>query len=58
MAALLQSILTGESSSAEKVLEATVDAKAVYQDKTCILFSVSFMPQMYQQYSPTTYPLI
>jgi len=37
----LQSILTGESSSAEKFREPATDPKAVYQDKTCILFSVS-----------------
>ncbi len=36
----LQSILTGESSSVEKYLESTQSRKAVYQDKTCLLFSV------------------
>ena len=36
----MQSILTGESASAEKVLEPTKDPNAVYQDKTSILFSV------------------
>ena len=39
--AALQSILTGESESVEKTLEAATHPKAVYQDKTCILFSVS-----------------
>ncbi|DBA82876.1 TPA: Calcium-transporting ATPase 3, endoplasmic reticulum-type [Trebouxia sp. C0004] len=34
-----QSILTGESSSVEKYLESTPSRKAVYQDKTCLLFS-------------------
>ena len=37
---LLQSVLTGESGSVEKHLEPTAGPKAVYQDKTCILFSV------------------
>ena len=36
----LQSILTGESSSVEKHLESTHSRKAVYQDKTCLLFAV------------------
>lgn len=36
----LQSILTGESSSVEKYMEATQSRKAVYQDKTCLLFAV------------------
>ena len=36
----MQSILTGESSSVEKYLESTQSRKAVYQDKTCLLFSV------------------
>lgn len=34
-----QSILTGESSSVEKYMEATQSRKAVYQDKTCLLFA-------------------
>ncbi|KAK9918863.1 hypothetical protein WJX75_007624 [Coccomyxa subellipsoidea] len=34
-----QSILTGESGSVEKYLEAVRDRKAVYQDKTNLLFS-------------------
>ncbi|KAJ4965624.1 hypothetical protein NE237_017473 [Protea cynaroides] len=34
-----QAILTGESCSVEKVLESTVAANAVYQDKTNMLFS-------------------
>eukprot|EP00891_Asterochloris_glomerata_P003373 jgi/Astpho2/3373/e_gw1.00054.11.1_t len=34
-----QSVLTGESGSVEKHLEPTAGPKAVYQDKTCILFS-------------------
>ncbi|XVE55734.1 hypothetical protein DITRI_Ditri03aG0182000 [Diplodiscus trichospermus] len=34
-----QAILTGESSSVEKNLEATIATNAVYQDKTNILFS-------------------
>ena len=37
---VLQSILTGESSSVEKHMEATQSRKAVYQDKTCLLFAV------------------
>jgi magnesium-transporting ATPase (P-type) len=36
----MQSILTGESHSVEKHTEATTNPKAVYQDKTNILFSV------------------
>lgn len=36
----LQSILTGESSSVEKYMESTQSRKAVYQDKTCLLFAV------------------
>lgn len=36
----VQSILTGESGSVEKYLEAVRDRKAVYQDKTNLLFSV------------------
>lgn len=39
--AAMQSILTGESGSVEKYLEAVRDRKAVYQDKTNLLFSVS-----------------
>ena len=34
-----QAILTGESDSVMKGVEATASVKAVYQDKTCILFS-------------------
>lgn len=34
-----QSILTGESSSVEKDLQPTQSRKAVYQDKTCLLFA-------------------
>ncbi|CAK0785211.1 Calcium-transporting ATPase 3, endoplasmic reticulum-type [Coccomyxa viridis] len=34
-----QSILTGESGSVEKHLAAVQDPKAVYQDKTCLLYS-------------------
>ena len=34
-----QAILTGESDSVVKSVEATTSVKAVYQDKTCILFS-------------------
>lgn len=41
-----QSILTGESSSVEKYLEATGSRKAVYQDKTCLLFAVSIRPSL------------
>ena len=37
----MQSILTGESGSVEKHLAAVQDPKAVYQDKTCLLYSVS-----------------
>lgn len=37
----MQSILTGESGSVEKSLAAVPDPKAVYQDKTCLLFAVS-----------------
>ena len=37
---VMQSILTGESSSVEKDLEPTQSRKAVYQDKTCLLFAV------------------
>jgi hypothetical protein len=37
----VQSILTGESHSVEKHLEAVHNPKAVYQDKVNILFSVS-----------------
>ncbi|VFQ98443.1 unnamed protein product [Cuscuta campestris] len=36
-----QAILTGESCSVEKELDATTTTNAVYQDKTNILFSVS-----------------
>lgn len=35
-----QSILTGESGSIEKSTEPVDSRKAVYQDKTCIMFSV------------------
>lgn len=38
--AVVQSILTGESGSVEKYLEPVRDRKAVYQDKTNLLFSV------------------
>lgn len=37
----LQAILTGESASVEKNPREIGDEKALYQDKTCILFSVS-----------------
>lgn len=37
----VQSILTGESHSVEKHLEAVHNPKAVYQDKVNTLFSVS-----------------
>ena len=40
----VQSILTGESGSVEKSLAAVRDPKAVYQDKTCLLFAVSTQP--------------
>ena len=40
----LQAILTGESSTVAKSCEPTLTPKAVYQDKTCMLFSVR-MPQ-------------
>lgn len=40
-AARLQSILTGESGSVDKHTEAVMAAKAVVQDKTNMLFSVS-----------------
>lgn len=43
-AGAVQSILTGESVSVEKTLDAVLEAKAVYQDKTCILFSVCGFP--------------
>ena len=36
----VQSILTGESDSVTKSPEANAAQKAVYQDKTCLLFSV------------------
>lgn len=36
-----QSILTGESGSVEKFTAPTEARKAVYQDKTCLMFSVS-----------------
>ncbi len=39
----LQSILTGESHSVEKFTDAVTVQKAVYQDKTNILFSVSIV---------------
>ena len=35
-----QSILTGESGSVQKFTSPTEARKAVYQDKTCLLFSV------------------
>ena len=35
-----QSILTGESGSVAKFVGAVSARKAVYQDKTCLLFSV------------------
>lgn len=35
-----QSILTGESGSVAKFVDAVSTRKAVYQDKTCLLFSV------------------
>jgi magnesium-transporting ATPase (P-type) len=38
---VLQSILTGESHSVEKHVEPVLLAKAVYQDKVNLLFSVS-----------------
>lgn len=41
-----QSILTGESGSVEKEVDATRLEKAVYQDKTCILFSVAPRPPL------------
>ena len=37
-----QSILTGESGSVAKFVDAVNTRKAVYQDKTCLLFSVCF----------------
>jgi magnesium-transporting ATPase (P-type) len=37
----LQSILTGESHSVEKHMEPVLLAKAVYQDKVNLMFSVS-----------------
>ena len=40
---VVQSILTGESDSVAKSVEAHASQKAVYQDKTCLLFSVSFL---------------
>ncbi len=36
----VQSILTGESGSVEKGVDTVQNEKAVYQDKTCMLFSV------------------
>ena len=36
----VQSILTGESGSVEKETAAVKDPRAVYQDKTCLMFSV------------------
>jgi magnesium-transporting ATPase (P-type) len=39
---VLQSILTGESHSVEKHIEPVLLAKAVYQDKVNLLFSVSY----------------
>ena len=39
-----QSILTGESGSVEKHVAAVKDRKAVYQDKTCLMFSVRRPP--------------
>lgn len=47
----MQSILTGESGSVEKSLAAVHDPKAVYQDKTCLLFAVSVQPGL----SPAVY---
>lgn len=38
-----QSILTGESGSVAKFVDAVNTRKAVYQDKTCLLFSVRFL---------------
>ena len=35
-----QSILTGESGSVQKFTEPTESLNAVYQDKTCLMFSV------------------
>lgn len=40
----LQSILTGESDSVEKNLDTVLKDGAVYQDKTCCLFSVRRLP--------------
>ncbi|KAG5595085.1 hypothetical protein H5410_036317, partial [Solanum commersonii] len=38
-----QAILTGESCSVEKELDATTATNAVYQDKTSILFSINYV---------------
>lgn len=38
-----QAILTGESDSVTKDTEPHAVQKAVYQDKTCLLFSVSLL---------------
>ena len=38
-----QSILTGESGSVAKFVDAVNTHKAVYQDKTCLLFSARFL---------------
>ena len=35
-----QSILTGESGSVQKFIDPTESRNAVYQDKTCLMFSV------------------
>lgn len=40
---VMQSILTGESGSVEKHVAAVKDRKAVYQDKTCLMFSVRML---------------
>lgn len=41
-----QSILTGESGSVEKQVEAVHVPNAVVQDKTCMMFSVSAAPRL------------
>ena len=43
---MLQAILTGESVSVDKQIKAVDDLRALYQDKTCILFSVGGLPSI------------
>lgn len=48
-----QAILTGESTSVNKSLDVVTDEKAVKQDMTNMLFSVSYIPGRYILHSNT-----